>query len=320
MPPRRAALDVARGVHPLGHLLARGLSREAVDREVALGRWQRPARAVLVSHADPLTDVERVEVGRAHAGEDAVLTGGVVLRRLGLRWVPASDSVRLLVPADQHTRSSGIVVLRRTEGLAELETWSWWGGRVAHAERAVYDEAMATRTLRDVRGLVLGAVADGWATPQGLMDLVVAGQRNGSALVRRAALDAARGCASPPEAELVDGLVGRGLPFLVNPGLYLHGVLLGYPDVYPVGLGLCGEVQSRERHGSEADEESTYDRDERFAGHGLATSHLSVRLIRADLGGAVERFLAAARRRLALPPHLREPPGLEVRPRGPVLS
>lgn len=319
MPRRRPALDVARGVHPLTDLLARGLTRSAVDREVALARWQRPARAVLVSHPDPLTDDERVAVGRAHAGQESVVTGGVVLRHLGLRWVPASGTVRMLVPADQHTRSSGIVAVRRTDDLDEMDTWTRWGGRVAHPERAVYDEALGTPSLRDVRGLVLGAVSDDWATPEGLLSLVTAGQRNGSALVRRAALDAARGCASPPEAELVDGLVGRGLPFLVNPALLLDGVLVGYPDIYAVGLGLCGEVQSTERHGAEADEESTYDRAERFGGHGLGMSHLSVRLIRADLHDAVGRFLAAARRRLELPPRLREPPGLEVRPRGPVL-
>lgn len=295
------------------------MTRDGVDREVRCERWQRPARAVLVTHPDPLTRAERVAVARTYAGPEAVITGGVVLEHLDLRWVPTTPTVRALVPADQHTRSSGIVHVRRTDDLDALDTWSGWGGRVAHAERAVYDEALGTGTLRDVRGLVLAAVSDRWASAEGLLGLVDAGQRNGSALLRRAALDAARGCASPPEAELVDGLIGCGLPFLVNPGLYLDGVLLGYPDIYALGLGLCGEVQSKERHGAEADEESTYDRAERFAGSGLPISHLSVRLIRADLRTAVERFLHAARARLALPPHLREPAGLEVRPRGPVL-
>jgi hypothetical protein len=42
-------------------------------------------------------------------------------------------------------------------------------------ERAVADAARATSTLRDVRGIVLGAVADRHATAQELLEIVDAG-------------------------------------------------------------------------------------------------------------------------------------------------
>jgi hypothetical protein len=165
--------------------------------------------------------------------------------------------------------------------------------------------------------VVLGAVADNWADVSDLRQILDSTQRNGSGLGRRALLDAERGCASPPEAELVDALVGCGQPFYVNPQLLLEGRLLGSPDVWLPGLGLGGEVESQERHGSDEDTETTYDRHERMAAPGIELIHLSVRRIRRDVGEAAAHLLARAQRRARLP-H-REPAGLVVVPRGPLL-
>lgn len=315
----RSGRHVGRGVLGLRDLAARGVSADSAEREVRSGRWQRGAAGVYVTHADPLSDAERVLVAREHAGAGGVVTGGVVLRALGVRWVPASDDVHVLIPQGTRTRSSGIVRVIRTRELDAIETWSRWGTGVVNPERAVYDASRAAGSLRDVRGLVLGAVSDGWATVDGLGALLTSGQRNGSAHLRRAVADAERGCASPPEAEVVDELVGCGLPFYVNPAVLVGGRLVGYPDLWAVGLGVGGEVQSKERHGTVADEESTFDRDERFGSHGLDLVHLSVRRIRRDPREAASRFLVRARERAAWAPDRREPPGLEVRPRGPLL-
>jgi hypothetical protein len=319
MTRRPQASDVTSTVLDLSELAALGVSAHAAQREVRRGRWQRGADGTYVTHDQPLSDSELLEVVRHHVGTPAVVTGHLVLPHLGLRWVPSSDLVHALVPVTCRTRSSGLVRVTRTKDLDALDTWSAHDCRMADAERAVYDAARAADGLRDVRGLVLGAVADGWATADGLLGLVAAGRRNGSALVRRAAADAARGAASPPEAELVDALVGRRTPFLVNPALLVDGTLLGYPDLYLPGLGLCAEVQSKERHGSEEQEESTYDRAERFEAAGLTVVHLSVRRIRADPQECARHLLARARERARLPAHLREPAGLEVRPRSPLL-
>jgi hypothetical protein len=312
----RSAATVSEGAHTLA---ATGVHRSTVSREVRAGRWQHAAAGVVLTHDRAPTDAELAAVAKAHAGPKAVVTGGPVLRALGVRWVPRRTGVTVLVPEDVRTRSSGLVTVTRTKHFDDLVTSSRWEMPLADPERAVYDEARASQSLRDVRGLVLGAVADGWATTQGLAHIVDRGPRNGSAVLRRALVDAERNCASPPEAELVDGLVGRGVPFLVNPLLIVDGVPLGSPDAYAIGLGLCGEVQSLERHGSDEDEESTYDRSERFERTGLKVLHLSVRLIRTHLGESVDRFLDAARVRRVLAPHRREPARLVVVPRGPVL-
>jgi hypothetical protein len=118
---------------------------------------------------------------------------------------------------------------------------------MADATRAVYDGARECVSLRDVRGLVIGAVAKG-VTTKDLTTLLDEGAVGGTAWTRRAVLDAERGCASPPEAEAVDAMIGCGWPFYVNPDLYLAGSFLCQPDVFLVGTGSGGELDSVEHH------------------------------------------------------------------------
>lgn len=180
----------------------------------------------------------------------------------------------------------------------------------------VIDAARELSNLRDVRGVVLGAVADGWAAPEELRLVLDGTACNGSGLARRALTDAVRGCASPPEAELVDALVGCGRPFYVNPQLLVDGAPLGSPDVWFPDCGLGGELDSVERHGNAADVENTYDRHERLTDWGVELAHVSVRRIRRDAAGAATWLLsrAAAAAGTASPPK-----ALVVVPRGPLL-
>jgi hypothetical protein len=300
-------------VHRASDLRAAGFSNDHAEREVRAGRWQRPLRGVYLPHNRPATDQELVAIAEAHAGRDFVVSGLVVLRELGLRWLPGDRGIHVLVPKELDRRSSRPVRVTRTTAYPDLDTWSRHGARYADVARAVVDAGRGIPRLQDVRGVVLGAVADGFTSPEELRRLVDSGRRNGSAMVRRAVEDARRGCASPPEAEVVDALIGRGVPFYVNPQLWLDGVLVGSPDVWLVGTGTGGEVDSRERHGNEVDTENTYDRHERFGGHGLQLVHLSVRRIRADADEAAGHLLS---RRHACPV---APDGLVVVPRGPLL-
>lgn len=312
----RATQAAARrgGVLRACDLPAAQLSRDAAERAGRSGEWQRPARAVYVPHNRVLSPLELGRAAAAYVAAPYVLTGLLVLHLLELRWLPALDDAHVLVSDLVRRPSSLRVRVQRTQDGLELGSWSRGGLRLAAPERAVVDAARATMTLRDVRGIVLGAVADRHAAPAELLTMVDAGQRNGSALVRRAVRDAQRGCASPPEAELVDALVGGGVPFLVNPELYLGELLVGSPDVWVVGTAVCGEVESVERHGSDALVESTYERHERFVGAGLEPVHLGVRRIRRSPGEAAGHLLGRARASTAP-----VPPGLRVVPRGPIL-
>jgi hypothetical protein len=286
-------------------------SSRTASARVAAGTWQRPTSGVYVDHAAPLTPAELVLVARGHVGADFVVTGTLVLRELDLPWLPAPAGIHVLVPPDLHRPSRGVVTVTRTKDFTDLQTWCRYDARLADAERAVVDAARSLTTVRDVRGVVLGSVASRWATVEGLLAVLATTQRNGSGLTRRAIGDAHRGCASPPEAELVDALVGRGVPFYVNPELWLEDVLLGYPDIWLVGRGVGGEVESQEWHGDEEQTENTYDRHERFGAAGAELVHLSVRRIRADADEAATRLLSE--------PAVPEPAGLRVVPRGPQL-
>lgn len=122
---------------------------------------------------------------------------------------------------------------------------------------------------------------------------------------------------SPPEAELVDRLLPRGAPFYVNCEVWLDDVLLGVPDVWLVGTGVGGEMDSQERHGTPELLDATLARDKRFARAGLVLEHVTPQRFRAGPDAFVTGLLREAVRRRAL--GLAEPPGLLLVPRGPLL-
>jgi hypothetical protein len=303
-----------RGVVTRSGLTAAGISPRLAEREVSAGRWTRVATGIYLPAPPPPSVMGLVQAAATLVDGPFVVSGIVALAELKLRWLPAAEAVHVLVPDAVRQRSSGLIRVTRTTGFESLQTWTRYGARMAFADRAVVDAARHADSLRTARGIVLGAVADGWAGAAGLRQLLDEGQRNGSALARRAIDDAARGCASPPEAELVDALVGAGQPFYVNPELWLDGVLLGSPDVWLTDLSVGGEVESAERHGGVAGVTATYDRHERFAGGRVELVHISVSRIRESARGAAEHLVRRAVDRRAL-----RPPGLVVVPRGPLL-
>lgn len=277
------------GVVTTQEIAAAELDPPVAERQVRRGRWQRPARGVYVTHDRDLSGLDLGRVARAFAGDRTVVSGLVALRELGLRWLPSSTDVLALVAEDLRTSGNGRVVLRRSNGLASLQTWHRAGLELAPVDRAVVDAAWEATSLRDVRGIVLGAVADGWTTADDLERVLATTQRNGSGCTRRVIRD----------ARLLDGR------------------FLGSPDVYLPGLGLGGEVESQERHGADNDVETIYDRHERMTSGGVELVHLSVRRIRRSVREAACHLLTQARARalLAQP----EPRGLTIVPRGPLL-
>jgi hypothetical protein len=282
------------------------------ERKVRAGDWQRGARGVVLTTKDSPTRRDLVEIARAHVRGEFVVTGLLVLAELGLPWLPPVEEAHVLVPPEVRRRGGELVRVSRVNHFDELMTWRRYDALLAAPDRAVVDATRALSILRDVRGVVLGAVARRAVTPTALHLALDAGQRNGSALTRRAIRDAERGCASPPEAEFVDALIGKGVPFYVNPQLWLGPVFLGSPDVWLVGRGVGGEIESVEWHGDDKQTESTYDRHERITAPGLELVHLSVRRVRADVEEAAMHLLTT--------PAVPEPPDLRVVPRGPLLQ
>ncbi len=254
---------------------------------------------------------ERVHAAVERGGPGAIVTGLWAARWLGLRWVPPSDRPQVLIPAERRRTSSSKVLIRRAHDHHNVVTWTHDDLRVAHAARAVVDGCRELARLNDVRGLVLGAVADRWCTAEELSDLLSRGAVGGTAHARRAVLDAERGAASPPEAELIDTLLRRRVSFVANPALWVDGQLVGRPDVYLLGTGVGGELDSKERHAEAELLDATLQRHGRFAHAGLWLEHVTPARFRRDPDAYVDLLLARAAVH-------REPAGLRVVHVGPV--
>lgn len=306
------ALD---GVLARDDLRAARLSRTLGDHERAVGRAQRLAPSTYLLGTAPPSDQQLVLAALAHAGPDAVVTGLVACRLRGLPDVPPLQGVQVLVPARRRRVSRPLV--RVTPTTRPPATWLVDGVRVAVPHRALVDAAVRLRAERDVRGLLLGAVAAGRCQLADLCDELEARARNGTALTRRVLVEAAAGARSAPEAEVAavaHAAVRRGQlpPFLLNADVLVGGTFVGRPDGWFPGLGLGWEVDSVRHHGSAHDLDQTLARHDGFARYGLQLLHVTPQRAR-SLGSGYAVVLAdavAARRRGGQP----EPPGLLVRP------
>ena len=284
-------------------LVAAGADRLQRKRIVRVGQLVPVLRGIYAP--DDPGPRERVHAAVQRGGPDAIVTVLWAARWVGLRWVPPSDRPQVLIPAERRRASSAEVLIRRAHDHRDCATWMHDGLRVAHAARAVVDGYRELSGLSDVRGLVLGAVADGWCTAEELTGLLSVGAVGGTAQCRRAVLDAHRGAASPPEAELVDSLLRHRVSFVANPELWVDGRLVGRPDVYLLGTGVGGELDSKERHGEAALLDATLQRHGRFADAGLWLEHVTPARFRRDPDAYVEVLLAHAATH-------REPAGLRV--------
>ena len=292
------------------------LSADVADRMARQHRWRRLAPSVWLTSSEPPADRQLVRAALLHAGPDAVVTGTLACRALGLAYAPADGTVEVLVPPGRRRTSSAYVRVQQTT--APVPWWTSGDVRLALPDRAVVDAARRLADLRRVRALVAEAT-DRLCTVDGLAACLEQGPSAGSAVVRRALRDLALGARSAPEAELADvarAAVRDGLlpPFLLNPTLLLDGRVLGLPDGWFPGLGLGWEVDSRLHHAEEGDFDRTLARHDRFARHGLVLLHVTPRRLRL-LGPQYVDVLveAVAARRLSGQP---EPKGLVVQPSG----
>ena len=327
------------GVVTAAQLRLAGADQDAV-RAVVRARGQVPVRGVYVLHQGRLTDEELAHVALAHAGPGAVLTGVVAARAAGMRWLPDLPGAMVLVEGEVRRQSSdGLVLVRRCADIATLPTVAWRDVVTAPPAQVVVDtcrQLVAVRTagvggrpgprllpvweehvLREVRGVVLGAVADGLCDPREVLARLDAGSVRDTKLVRRAAHDALRGAASPPEAELVDGLLGLGVPFGCNVEVHVGGRLVAVLDVYLLGTGVGGELDSREAHGSETQLDATLLRHRTVERLGLQLLHVTPNRYRSGPDAFHDELVAEVRRRQAR--GLGEPQDVSLVLRGPVL-
>ena len=327
------------GVVRAEQLRAAGADPDTIALALA-SHWQAAVHSTYVVHRNALTDVDLAHVGRAHAGPGTLVSGTVAARAYGMRWVPDDvPGVVVLVPHEVRRQdSSGTVTVRRCRGFGDLRSTPWQDVLLAEPARVVVDacrqviahrkaawagvrtarrHVFDARCLQDVRGIVLGAVADELCTPEEIHAVLATGNRRDSVLVRRACTDAQRGAASPPEAELVDDLLEHNVPFLCNAELWDGDVLVAVVDALLLGTGVGSEMDSEERHGDEAGLDATLRRHGRVESYDAKLVHVTPTRYRAAPQSHHRDLFTEVRRRQAR--GLGDPPRLRIVQRGPVL-
>jgi hypothetical protein len=230
------------GVVRRDQLLRAGIAPEVIRRRLDAGEWQRLFATVYALFEGPL-DVRRQQIaGWLYGGPGCLLAGPTAARVYGLQNLPADPRIHLLVPHHRQLVSAGFAAVHRT---VRMEPRPHLVPPVALCSlpRALADTARWYPDATTIRALVAEAVERRFTTVDALRAESLAGQRNGSALLRITLDELARGTRNPPEQDLRTALLqSRELPRIVwNPRLVsADGRGLPWVDgwIDDVGIGL----------------------------------------------------------------------------------
>jgi hypothetical protein len=310
----RPLADAQLGVVTSGQLRAAGVDLELPRRE----GWLRLADGLWLVHDDPTDEQLMVALGLYAPG--ALPSGRLACRWLGLRHAPDQVGGEALVQHGRTLLGGPLLRLRQSRRMPSVVEHR--SRTVVPAVRAVADAGRWTSSLRDVRAVVLAALADRRVELDELRKEVDAGARRTSGRLQRSLQDWDRGARSAPEAEAADALLAlpglRPAAFLLNPEIWLDGHLLGSPDGWLVEAGLGWEMDSVEFHGDADDLDATFSRHLRFSDAGLELLHATPARMRAGRQAWASDVVARATRRVD--EGWTVPSGLTVVPRGPVLG
>lgn len=238
--------------------LRRGLSRHAIDRRVAAGRWRRVLPRTYLT-VDTFTDRDRLDASLIYAGPGAVLSGAAALYASAVKAVAMPRRVLVLVPYSSAVASVGWVQVRPSERPVRLERAP--GPRRVHCARAAADLALTMRRLDDVRALLARVVQDQHCTLVELAAELESGPRRGSAHLRQALAEVGLGAASAPEAKAADILHRAGVRgFVQNARIDLPNGQWRYADFLWPALRAVLEIDSVEYHFRREQYAATLDR------------------------------------------------------------
>jgi very-short-patch-repair endonuclease len=238
--------------------LRRGLSRYAIDRRLASGRWRRVLPRTYLT-TQTMTWLDRVNAALIFAGDGALISGEAALALAGMRGPARPSTVLVLVPPSNRVDSSAWVRIRRTSRPMGADLVP--GPARVEVARAVADHALASRRLDDVRALVTRAVRERRCTVADLARELEAGPRRGSAFLRQAIDETSGGAWSAPEARAASVLRRARVPrFEQNAVIPLPGGGHFVADFLWRRLRAVLEIDSREHHFEPADWRATMDR------------------------------------------------------------
>jgi hypothetical protein len=285
------------GVVSHAQLVTLGVSKATISSWTRTGgRWQRVLPGTYLLHRGTPTLDERLSAGLLYAGPGALLTAGLATHLLGLRNLPMPVDalpVHLLVPPGRQVRSSGFVIIERTQRLPEAQTVR--GYPVAPLPRAVFDVGRRHSSRHAIRAITLEAVQRRMLDIDDLADEIRHGQRQWTAVMRDVLGDALSGVRSVPEASLRDIVIASDLPEpLWNCRLETSsGEFIAEPDGYYTDIGLALEVDSREHHYKRADNfAATWSRHGVYNRHRILAERILPETIREDPASVIAAIRA----------------------------
>jgi hypothetical protein len=280
---RRQALDSGMTPSAIDYLLRPG------------GPWRRLLRGVYVTTTGSVTGDQRAVAALLYAGDKAVITGAVAVRRHRLACAGLNE-IDVLVPRGVRVQSAGFVRVSHTTRMP-ARYYQTGGIRFTVLPRAVADAARGMSRLSDVRAVVAESIQRGGCELLALIEELRAGPSAGSRHLATAIAEVSEGIRSAAEADLRFLINKSDLEKpMYNPRLYAaDGTFLAEPDAWWRRAGVAAEVDSRQYHLSPDDHERTTLRHNRMAAQGITLLHFLPGTLRSkspvvvrDLRAAIE--------------------------------
>lgn len=274
--------------------LAGGLTDHALAHRLRHDRsWRAILPGVYLTVTGTPTEVQREMAAMLYGGPHTVISGCAALRHHRLP-APESGVVDILIPLQKRRQSVSYVTVHRTSRMPKLVIGPPLRN-YALPSRAAADAARWLTDLREVRGLVAGAVQNKRCTVEELAEELRAGGVRHSGLLRTVLAEVSAGVRSAPEAELRDLIGEAGLPMpMFNPRLYLlDGTFIAQPDAWWPEAGVAIEVDSRRWHINPDDWEHTMDRHTELGQHSIVTLHFTPHKVRTDPAFVIAQMTGA---------------------------
>lgn len=218
------------------------VGRSAMRHRIAVGKWQRPCRGVVVAHNGPLSADERHAVALAASAPGAALAGPTALEIDGFQGFSATE-IHVVLPEGAAMPSlPGLVVHVSTE-LSDLDVHPARTPRRTRPARSVLDFASWQTHQRRARAIVIASVQQGVVTSRLLREaLVRRGPCRHRALIRESILDVDGGTQSLPERDFSDIWSAMGLPRMSRQQPVKRADGSYFLDVFCESLGFGVEI------------------------------------------------------------------------------
>ncbi len=186
--------------------------RSKVRHAIASGKWQRPARGVIVTHNGPLSPFERELVALLVCAPGSALAGPTALIHAGFKGFERAETY-LVLPEGAQKPEGDLVIPHWSTRLSELDVHPEREPRRTRPPRSTIDFASWCGNDRYARAIVIAAFQQGLVDNRSMRDaLTRRGPCRRRALIKESILDVEGGINSLPERDFTDVRRRAGIP------------------------------------------------------------------------------------------------------------